>query len=95
MILDFPTHFYWCFRLFLAQRSSCPLAPAGEEERGLLHEAALFFVKEYGNLESAFTKIAPGGKLAQQDLARALYAGIFATQGHVKPRNPATMFSGY
>ena len=52
-------------------------------------------MKEYGNLESAFTKIAPGGKLTQQDLARALYAGIFATQGHVKPRNPATMFSGY
>merc|ERR1719247_3673159 len=66
--------------------ASCPLAPAGEEERGLLHEAALFFVKEYGSLESAFTKIAPGGKLTQQDLARALYAGIFATQGNVNPQ---------
>jgi len=66
--------------------ASCPLAPAGEEERGLLHEAALFFVKEYGSLESAFTRIAPGGKLTQQDLARALYAGIFATQGNVNPQ---------
>merc|ERR1719420_1730347 len=63
--------------------ANCPLAA---EKVPLVEQAAAFFVKEYGTLDAAFTKVAPSGKLTQQDLSRALYTGIFAAQGNVNPQ---------